>query len=157
MEERRFTLKLLESEQMLYRIACAFLRSEADRRDAMQETALKAWQYRDRLRKEQYFRTWITRIMVNECRIICRKNRRMIVTETLPDQAAPDNYELEMRLMLESLPEKQRVPLVLHYLGGFALEEISRVLDVSGGIVKYRMHQARKKLRVEWNGKEEAL
>ena len=45
MEERRFTLKLLESEQMLYRIACAFLRSEADRRDAMQETALKAWQY----------------------------------------------------------------------------------------------------------------
>ena len=52
MEERRFTLKLLESEQMLYRIACAFLRSEADRRDAMQETALKAWQYRDRLREE---------------------------------------------------------------------------------------------------------
>ena len=66
MEERRFTLKLLESEQMLYRIACAFLRSEADRRDAMQETAPKAWQYRDRLREEHYFRTWITRIMVNE-------------------------------------------------------------------------------------------
>jgi RNA polymerase sigma factor (sigma-70 family) len=74
MEERRFTLKLLESEQMLYRIACAFLRSEADRLDAMQETALKAWQYRDRLREEQYFRTWITRIMVNECREYCRLN-----------------------------------------------------------------------------------
>ena len=157
MEERRFTLKLLENEQMLYRIACAFLRSEADRRDAMQETALKAWQYRDRLQEEQYFRTWITRIMVNECRIICRKSRRMIVTETLPDQATPENHDLETRLMLESLPEKQRVPLVLHYLEGFSLEEISRVLHVSVGIVKYRMHQARKKLRVEWNGKEEAL
>ncbi|MBQ6514542.1 MAG: RNA polymerase sigma factor [Clostridia bacterium] len=157
MEERRFTLKLLESEQMLYRIACAFLRSEADRRDTMQETALKAWQYRDRLREEQYFRTWITRIMVNECRIICRKSRRMIVAETLPDQAAPEDHDLEMRLMLESLPEKQRVPLVLHYLEGFSLEEISQVLHVSVGIVKYRMHQARKKLRVEWNGKEETL
>ncbi len=157
MEERRFTLKLLESEQMLYRIACVSLRSEADRRDAMQETALKAWQYRDRLREEQYFRTWITRIMVNECRTICRKSRRMIVTGTLPDQVAPEDYDLEMRLMLESLPEKQRIPLVLHYLEGFSLEEISQVLHVSVGIVKYRMHQARKKLRVEWNGKEETL
>ena len=77
MEERDFTLKLLESEQMLYQIACAFLRCEPDRQDAMQETALKAWQYRDRLREAQYFRTWITRIMVNECRMICRKSRRM--------------------------------------------------------------------------------
>ena len=81
----------------------------------------------------------------------------MVVTETLPDQAAPENHILETRLMLESLPEKQRIPLVLHYLEGFSLEEISRVQHVSVGIVKYRMHQARKKLRVEWNGKEEAL
>lgn len=81
----------------------------------------------------------------------------MIVTEALPDQAVPDNYDFETRLMLESLPEKQRVPLILHYLEGFSLEEISQVLHVSVGIVKYRMHQARKKLRVEWNGKEEAL
>ena len=40
LEERLFTQKLLESEQMLHRIACAFLRSESDRQDAMQETAL---------------------------------------------------------------------------------------------------------------------
>jgi len=59
--------------------------------------------------------------------------------------------------MLESLPEKQRIPLLLHYLEGFSLEEISQMLHVSVGIVKYRMYQARKKLRVEWNGKEEAL
>ena len=157
MEERDFTLKLLESEQMLYRIACAFLRCEPDRQDAMQETALKAWQYRDRLREAQYFRTWITRIMVNECRMICRKSRRIVVTETLPDQTVPENRDLEIRLMLESLPEKQQVPLVLHYLEGFSLEEISRVQHVSVGIVKYRMHQARKKLRVELNGKEETL
>ena len=81
----------------------------------------------------------------------------MIVTETLPDQAAPEDHDLETRLMLDNLPEKQRVPLVLHYLEGFSLEEISQMLHVSVGIVKYRMHQARKKLRVEWNGKEEAL
>ena len=157
LEERPFTQKLLESEPMLYRIACALLRSEADRQDAMQETALKAWKNRASLREEQYFRTWISRIMVNECHNLHRKNSRYVPVEELPDRPAPDSGEQETRLMLESLPEKQRVPLVLHYLEGFSLEEIARVQHISLALVKYRMHQARKALRVEWNGKEETL
>lgn len=156
LEERPFTQKLLESEPMLYRIACALLRSEADRQDAMQETALKAWKNRVSLREEQYFRTWISRIMVNECHNLHRKNSRYVPVEELPDRPAPDSGEQETRLMLESLPEKQRVPLVLHYLEGFSLEEIARVQHISLALVKYRMHQARKALRVEWNGKEES-
>ena len=156
MEERPFTQKLLESEPMLYRIACALLRSEADRQDAMQETALKAWKNRTSLREEQYFRTWISRIMVNECHNLHRKNSRYVPVEELPDRPAPDSGEQETRLMLESLPEKQRVPLVLHYLEGFSLEEIAQVQHISLALVKYRMHQARKALRVEWIGKEES-
>ena len=156
MEERPFTQKLLESEPMLYRIACALLRSEADRQDAMQETALKAWKNRASLREEQYFRTWISRIMVNECHNLHRTNSRYVPMEELPDRPAPETGEQETRLMLESLPEKQRVPLVLHYLEGFSLEEIARVQHISLALVKYRMHQARKALRVEWNGKEES-
>ena len=156
MEERPFTQKLLESEPMLYRIACALLRSEADRQDAMQETALKAWKNRASLREEQYFKTWISRIMVNECHNLHRKNSRYVPMEELPDRPAPDSGEQETRLMLESLPEKQRIPLVLHYLEGFSLEEIARVQHISLALVKYRMHQARKALRVEWNGKEES-
>ena len=155
MEERQFTQKLLESEQMLYRIACALLRSEADRQDAMQETALKAWQNRGRLREEWYFRTWISRIMVNECHNLHRKSSRMIPTDTFPDRPAPEDGDGETRMMLESLPEKQRVPLVLHYLEGFSLEEIAQVQHITLALVKYRMHQARKALRVEWNGEEE--
>jgi RNA polymerase sigma-70 factor (ECF subfamily) len=156
MDELQFTRKLLDSEQMLYRIACALLRSEADRQDAMQETALKAWQNYGRLREEQYFKTWICRIMVNECHNLHRKNSRCFPAEMIPDQPAPENDDQETRLMLESLPEKLRVPLVLHYLEGFTLEEIARIQQVSLALVKNRMHRGRKALRVEWNGKEES-
>ena len=155
LDERMFTRKLLESEQMLYRIACAFLRSEADRQDAMQESALKAWKNRDGLREERFFKTWITRIMVNECKQLLRKNKKNIIADNILDQQVQSHTELDVRLMLESLPEKQRVPLILHYLEGFSLQEISQVQKVSVGIVKYRMYQARKAFRVEWNGKEE--
>lgn len=137
LDERMFTRKLLESEQMLYRIACAFLRSEADRQDAMQESALKAWKNRDGLREERFFKTWITRIMVNECKQLLRKNKKTIIADNILDQQIQSHTELDVRLMLESLPEKQRVPLILHYLEGFSLQEISQVQKVSIGIVKY--------------------
>lgn len=42
MDQQSFTDKLLDSEKMLYRISCTILRSEEDRKDALQETALKA-------------------------------------------------------------------------------------------------------------------
>lgn len=156
MDERQFTRMLLESEQMLYRIACTFLRSEADRQDAMQETAMKAWKNWAGLREERYFRTWISRIMVNECHNLYRNYSRCVPTDTMPDRSAPENGDEEMRMLLEGLPEKQRVPLVLHYLEGFSLEEIAKIQHVTLPLVKYRMRQARKALRVEWNGKEES-
>ena len=151
MDERYFTQKLLDSEAMLYRIACTLLRNEEDRRDALQETALKAWRARGQLRNEQYFTTWLVRILMNECRSLSRN----VPLAQLPEPQAPaqDN---DLRLLLDALPEKQRVPLVLHYLEGFSLEEIARVMRIPVGTAKYRLHQARKALRVELSGEEGA-
>lgn len=156
MDQQSFTQKLLESEQMLYRISCSFLHSEEDRRDAIQETALKAWRYSNQLREEQYFKTWITRILINECKNICRKNTKVIPAADIsfPANATVLDSEMDIRFLLESLPERQRVPIVLHYLEGFSLEEIAQVEHLTVAMVKYLMHQARKKLRIELNGKE---
>ncbi len=154
MNELDFIQRVRESEQMLYRISCTLLRSEEDRRDALQETALKAWQHRGRLREEKYFSTWITRILLNECRGLLRKNARLRSAEALRQQGAPDP-DPELRMLLDALPENQRTPLALHYLEGFSLAEIARVQRVPLGTVKYRLHQARKALRVEMEEKEE--
>lgn len=154
MDEQTFTKKLLESEQMLYRIACGLLRSETDRQDAMQETALKAWTHRKSLREERYFKTWITRILINECHSLCRKIAREIPIEEVPNSSPTDHDATEIRLMLESLPTKQRIPMVLHYMEGFSLEEIARTQRIPVGLVKSRMFQARKRLRVEMSEEE---
>ena len=154
MDEQTFTKMLLESEQMLYRIACGLLRSETDRQDAMQETALKAWTHRKSLREERYFKTWITRILINECHSLCRKKAREIPVEEVPNSFSAEHEVTEIRLMLESLPTKQRIPMVLHYMEGFSLEEIARTQRIPVGLVKSRMFQARKRLRVEMNEEE---
>ena len=56
----------------LYRVAWAILQNNADVADALQETALRAWQYRSKLRNPQYFGTWVTRICINVWNVICQ-------------------------------------------------------------------------------------
>ena len=119
---------------------------------------MKAWMHRDQLRDEQYFKTWISRILINECRNIHRKTARMIPVEEIPEPStqASQGQEEELRWMLESLPDRLRIPIVLHYLEGFSLEEIAQVQHLTVPMVKYLMYQARKKLHVELDGKEGA-
>lgn len=154
MDERAFTRMLLENEQMLYRIACGLLRSEEDRRDAMQDAARKAWQNRKNLREEKYCKTWLVRILINECHSLCRKKKREMIAEPRPTTSKAELEAVEMRLMLELLPEKQRIPIVLHYMEGFSLEEIGQTLQIPVSLVKSRMYQARKALRVEMKDEE---
>ena len=153
MDEQVWLEKMREAETSLYPVACAILDSETDRRDALQETALRAWEHRRSLRNEAYFKTWVTRIAVNVCRDILRKSRRVTPVETLPDTPAPETPR-ELYATIESLPERLRLPLVLHYLEGYSVEETARVLGLPSGTVKFRLHEARKALRIELDGEE---
>lgn len=157
MDDKVFTDKLLSSEKMLYRMAATLLPSEADRLDALQETALQAWQSRRSLREERYFTTWLTRILINECRSLQRRQKRLVLMDQPPDVPSPPDNDPELRLMLESLPSRQREALCLFYLEGFSIREMARILRIPVGTVKYRLHEARKALKVELTEKEAKL
>ena len=63
--ERKFFIAEIETcSDMMYRVAWSILRNDADVQDALQDAALKAWEKRDKLRDEKFFRTWITRILI---------------------------------------------------------------------------------------------
>ena len=57
--------------------------------------------------------------------------------------------------MLDNLPDTLRLPVVLYYLDGLTVAETAQALGVPVGTVKFRLHQARKKLRVELDAPEE--
>ena len=136
-------------ERTLYRVSRAILRSDADCADAVQEALYKAWKHRDRVQKA-YFRTWLTRIVINECRTIGRKRARLSVVEDVPETPTPERgVSLETRDALERLSQAHRLVLTLHYLEGFSLAEIAKMTRAPLGTVKYRMVQARKALRRE--------
>lgn len=139
---------------MLYRIARTMLWREADCQGALQECVLKAWAKRHTLRDAALFSTWLTRILINECRSLSRKQRKyhlMAEIPQAPDRAAPDP---DLQAALYQLPPKLRLPLVLHHVEGYTLREVAQVLGLPEPTVRGRVHQARRAMRMELEEKE---
>lgn len=143
-----FARQAVEQTDRMYRIAYSMLYNDADCRDAMQEAVLRAWEKRHTLRQEQYFATWLTRILINECRRMLRRRRPLVSLEEIPEQAVlpPDPA---LSIALQQLPEKLRLPLVMHEREGMRYEEIARALHVPQTTIVGRIHRAKEQLRKE--------
>ena len=147
MDKQEFTERVYAMQERLYRMTYGQLREEQDRRDAVQEAILKAWQGRERLRDAAYFETWLIRILINECHNIQRAGRRIFPAERLPEQPyTEENMEgsdLDLRGAILALPMKLRLPVMLHYIEGYTTEEAGRILHVPVGTVRSRLKKAR--------------
>lgn len=143
-----FVQEIENHSDMLYRVAYTILRNDDTCRDALQDTALKAWEKRATLREPQYFRTWLTRILIRTCYDTQRKRRRTVSSECVPEPAVtpPDPT---LQLALEALPEKLRLPLVLCYAEGMDYAEIAQALNLPLATVRGRIHRAKNELRKE--------
>ena len=67
MTREAFTDLILDSEPTLYRVAMSMLRNEKDCEDAVQTAILTAFEKLGTLKQEQYFKTWLVRILINVC------------------------------------------------------------------------------------------
>ena len=148
MNDRDFMSRVLPLERKLYRIAHAILWNDSDAADAIQSAVFKAWMKKASLRETCYFETWLIRILINECRSIQRRKKALpLLQEIIPGRQERMAEDLHLRMCLKQLPEKYRLPLLLHHLEGYSLSEISGILNLDAGLVKSRLHQGRKRLK----------
>lgn len=131
---------------VLYKMAMGLLRSDADARDAVQLSLLKAWEKRGAAR-EDAFRGYLARILINVCRDTQRARMRVFPAELppLPAQESPDYRELYAAL--DALPETLRLPVYLKYLHDLSEKEAAQALGVPVSTFKNRLHRARRALR----------
>ena len=144
----------------LFRMAMAITRSDADARDAVQEACVLAWRELPRLRDRSRFDAWLSQILVNACRGLLRKRRRVRVREVDVSDTGPgspaayatgsgadERAEAELiRRAFDRLDGDTRSLLVLHYVEERPLAEIGRVLGAPVGTIKWRLSNARRAL-----------
>ena len=148
MDKQSFQNNILSSEEMLYRISKSICFYESDCEDAVSQTILNAYENLDTLREDKYFRTWITRILINECyRINKQKSREVTFAEySLTNEAREDNYSFVFTEIMK-LPQKIRMVVQLYYVEDYSVSEISSILHIPSGTVKSRLSAGRAKLK----------
>ncbi len=147
MTNDEFARRIVEIQGTLYRVSCTILRQQADREDAVQSCIERAWRKRHMLRDEKRFAAWVTRILINECYAICRKYRREVPVEEFPEIPAPPSADPDLYRFFTGLPEKLRLPMVLHYVEGYDQKTVADILHLPLGTVKSRMLRGREKMK----------
>lgn len=144
MNTQEFSERVTALEPRLYRVATAILGSGPDREDACQSALFKAWQKLPQLRQPRFFETWLTRILINECKSALR-SRRTAPAQQPPAQESPANEAL--RDALFTLESELRLLLTLRHVEGYTVREIARMLHMSEYSVKGKLQRGRRKLK----------
>ncbi len=149
----------------LYKIGKTYGFGHQDVQDMMQETYVNAYKSLSKFKKESTFKTWITRIMLNNCyhkkqklkikKEVSTESLEMIsnvqlTRETMGNTKTVSN---ELNRILEkailNLPEKYRIIFTLRELNSLSIIETSEVLGITSGNVKIRLSRAKALLRSE--------
>lgn len=156
MDKEAFSRQVTTMQGSLYRVAASYLRGEADRLDAISEAIVKAWAKRGTLRDERLFGTWLTRILIRECVGIQRRQKRSVPVEAMPERAQEEDRRIrELREAMESLPQRQRTMVVLHYMEGYDVHDTARIMGTTKSAVCAGLSRARMALR-QWIEEDEA-
>lgn len=153
MDKHTFVSQVLEAEHALYRIAKSMLRNESDCEDAVQNAIVKAYEKQHTLRQPEFFKTWIIRILMNECYGLLRTRKGTVSYEEYfsPEHtqaAAPEGADFsQLYQALDRLKPKIKGVTVLHYIEGYSVEDIGALLKIPQGTVKSRLSKGRTQLK----------
>ena len=154
-DTQAFVTVIQECTESMYRVARGFLRDDEDIADVIQNTIMVCFEKIGDLRNPNYFKTWMTRILINECKDMLMSQKNIQLTESMEDimdrerQFCQSRIEedFETRELLSLLDEKYRAIMILYYLEGFKVSEIGKLLDMKVSTVKTRLSRGRKELQ----------
>ena len=149
MTQEQFAARVTQVRQKRFKTAYIYLGSEALALDAVDEAVYKALCGFKKLRQEQYFDTWITRILINECHNELRRQKRLASLDVLSQTAAEDFDTLPLKEAISRLPRELRDVIVLRYFSGCTVEETAQVLNIPYGTAATRQRKALQLLKLE--------
>ena len=142
-----------ENKKYLFNIATSILGNEEDSGDAIGETIIKAYENIKKLREPKFFKTWITRILINESRkiLIARKRSCNIKKNDENYNFCYSNNEetIDLKNALSKLSKEHYNVIMLFYYNDLKISEISKILHIPEGTVKSRLSTAKEKLYKE--------
>ncbi len=135
-------------EKDLFITAICYVHNTEDAKDCLSEAAICGYKGYGRLRRKEYFKTWLMRIVINKCKDFTRKRR---YTEGLEDNLGVFyNFpweDIEITEAICRLKREEALYISLKFYNDMTYEEMARLLKQPVSTVKYRTGRAIEKLK----------
>ncbi len=141
---------------MLYRTAYVILGNPSDVQDVLQEALIKYMEKAPAFREEAHRKAWLLKITVNLCKDCLRFNKRhaYVPLEELGHLQATSAQQGLLKEII-ALPAKWKSILLLHYVEGYSISEVSLITGLSQSAVKKRLQRGRERLKQQLTESEE--
>ena len=169
-DRQAFEALVRQESPRLYRVIVRIVRDADEARSVLQETFLQAFKGLSTFRGDAKLTTWLYGIGINQARASLRKNRRYQTLEEEdidrlqpafragayvdhlrswnPDRVTEQaERQRIVREAIDQLPENYRMVVILRDIEELSTLETARILEISEGAVRVRLHRARQALR----------
>lgn len=157
-DRNAFVELMKQTELQLYQTAWAIVKRPEDCDDAMQEAILKAFKSIHALREPSYFKTWIFRILINECLRILERNKKTVAISDTAQFGGLQRNEysaVDLRDAVDRLEENLKIVIVLHYYQDMNINQVANILQLTPAAVKTRLFRARQKLMQSYSDQQD--
>ncbi|MFC9774275.1 RNA polymerase sigma factor [Paenibacillus chitinolyticus] len=159
--DKEALLQLIMAEKdAYYRLAYSYMRNEADAMDVLEDMIVKLYEKIGQLKKAESFYSWSKTILVNQCKLALKKNKKLTPLEDHPEENEGMKHnpngmseyrrveeQMHLQALMHHLNKEQREAIRLKYYRDLDYGTIAAMTRVSPGTVKSRIFQGLKKLR----------
>ena len=149
MDMEAFAQRVEALRPKLYRTAFCYLRSEAAALDAVDEAVYRGLKSLKKLRQPEFFDTWMTRILLNECSREKKRWGRFRPLEEVRELSQEEFDELPLQEAIEKLPKELKEIVILRFFSGYTQAETADALDIPQGTVATRQRKALQLLKLD--------
>jgi len=149
----QFEDEYIKIDKSLYLVAIGYLHNSEDAKDAVSEAVISAYRSFCKLKDKRYFKTWITRIVINKCKDFLKKQK---YTEELTDNinvfCDMPTEEIEIMDAICKLNPKYAPYILLRFYNDMTYEEVANILHKPVSTVRHRTQNALYELKKSLEG-----
>ena len=137
-----------EYSNMLFKICLVILCNEWDAQDVIQDVFCRYLEHAPAFRDKEHEKAWLIKVAVNRCRDIHRfrlRHPQADLEEVTAYCEMPEQSEV-LRALVQ-LPKSLKSVVYLHYIEGYKMAEIGKMLGISSNAVKKRLQRGRDVLK----------
>ncbi|WP_297439474.1 sigma-70 family RNA polymerase sigma factor [uncultured Clostridium sp.] len=151
-DKESYVSLIKENKENLYKIAYSYVKDEQRALDILSEATYKGMMNISKLKKEEFFKTWITRILINTAIRELKKEEKYVYTEDdsplIVDESKNSTCEkMDLYSAMDKLKPIYKSVIMLRYFNDMSIDNIAEVLDIPSSTVKSHIRRGKEALK----------